>query len=64
VLLLDEPTASVDEASAGLIREAVCRSVIDAGTTVVVATHDTDWLCGVLPAQIVTLRGGRIVQTQ
>ena len=60
VLLLDEPTASVDDASAALIREAVCRSVRDAGTTVVVATHDTEWLNGIQPARIVTLRNGRI----
>ena len=67
VLLLDEPTASVDEASAALIREAVCRSARDAGTTVVVATHDADWMRGVsesgLVTQAVMLRGGRIAQT-
>ena len=61
VLLLDEPTASVDDASAVLIREAVCRSVCDAGTTVVVATHDTDWMRGAMPTRVVTLRNGRIV---
>jgi len=62
VLLLDEPTASVDEASALLIREAVCRSVHDSGTTVVIATHDTDWIGSALKTQIITLRNGRIVK--
>ena len=64
VLLLDEPTANVDEASAVLIREAVYRSARDTGTTVVIATHDTDWMRGVLAIQAVTLRGGRIVKIE
>ena len=64
VLLLDEPTANVDEASAAMIREAVYRSARDAGTTVVIATHDTDWMRDVpaaLTIQSITLRGGRVV---
>jgi len=64
VLLLDEPTASVDEASGVLIREAVCRVASDAGTTVIIATHDADWMQSVsesgLAIQTVTLRSGRI----
>jgi len=66
VLLLDEPTASVDEANAALIQEAVCRAARDAGTTVVVATHDTDWMQSIsesgMITQTVTLRGGRVVK--
>ena len=65
VLLLDEPTASVDEASAAMILEVMCRVTRDAGTTVIVATHDADWMSGVsafgMATQVVALRNGRIL---
>jgi tungstate transport system ATP-binding protein len=44
VLLLDEPTASVDVNSARLIRNASLKAKEDWGTTLVVATHDWQWL--------------------
>ena len=44
VLLLDEPTASVDAKSARLIRKASLKAKKDWGTTLVVATHDWQWL--------------------
>ena len=44
VLLLDEPTASVDAASARLIKEAVLTARKDWGTTLIVAGHDRAWL--------------------
>jgi tungstate transport system ATP-binding protein len=44
VLLLDEPTASVDTASARLIREAALRARQEWGTTLVIASHDRSWL--------------------
>ena len=44
VLLLDEPTASVDAASAQLIKEASLRSREELGTTLIVASHDWQWL--------------------
>jgi tungstate transport system ATP-binding protein len=44
VLLLDEPTASVDAASAQLIREAALRARQESGTTLVIASHDLQWL--------------------
>ena len=44
VLLLDEPTASVDAESAGLIRKASLEARQKWGTTLVVATHDWQWL--------------------
>lgn len=44
VLLLDEPTASVDAGSAQLIKEAALRARQDSGTTLVVASHDLQWL--------------------
>jgi tungstate transport system ATP-binding protein len=60
VLLLDEPTANVDEASAMLIKEAVTRARLDWGTTVVIATHDMTWLHDVATG-IIGMYGGRIV---
>ena len=44
VLLLDEPTASVDAASAQLIKAAALRARQEWGTTLVVASHDLQWL--------------------
>jgi tungstate transport system ATP-binding protein len=44
VLLMDEPTASVDAASAQLIKEASLRSRRELGTTLIVASHDWQWL--------------------
>lgn len=44
VLLLDEPTASVDAASAQLIREASLRARRQWDTTLIVASHDWQWL--------------------
>ena len=44
VLLLDEPTASVDAASAQLIKEVSVRARQELGTTLIVASHDWQWL--------------------
>jgi tungstate transport system ATP-binding protein len=44
VLLLDEPTASVDAHSARLIRKASLHARKEWGATLVVATHDWQWL--------------------
>jgi len=44
VLLLDEPTANVDAASAQMIKEAALRARKDWGTTLLVASHDWQWL--------------------
>ena len=44
VLLLDEPTASVDSASAQLIKTASLRARQELGTTLIVASHDWQWL--------------------
>ena len=46
VLLLDEPTASVDINSATLIRRAALYARQNWGTTIVIASHDRDWLQG------------------
>lgn len=60
VLLLDEPTANVDESSAILVKDAALSAWREWGTTVVVATHDLVWLYEV-SSDIVSLYGGRIV---
>ena len=60
VLLLDEPTANVDESSAVLIKEAVWHAWHDWGTTIIVATHDLIWLHEVA-TQIVSLYRGRVI---
>lgn len=60
VLLLDEPTANVDEASASRIKEAVWQAWNDWGTTIVVATHDLVWLYEVA-TNIVSLYRGRAI---
>jgi tungstate transport system ATP-binding protein len=60
VLLLDEPTANVDEASAVRIKEAVWHAWNDWGTTIVVATHDLVWLYEVATG-IVSLYRGRAI---
>lgn len=44
VLLLDEPTASVDAASAQLIKEASLKARRELGTTLIIASHDWQWL--------------------
>lgn len=59
-LLLDEPTANVDESSAVLIKEAVWHAWHDWGTTIVVATHDLIWLHEVA-TQIVSLYRGQVI---
>lgn len=44
VLLLDEPTASVDAASAHLIKEAAIEAHRQWGTSLIIASHDLPWL--------------------
>jgi tungstate transport system ATP-binding protein len=44
VLLLDEPTASVDSASARLIKDAALNARTHWGTTLIIAGHDRQWL--------------------
>jgi tungstate transport system ATP-binding protein len=44
VLLMDEPTASVDAVSAQLIKDAALQARQQWGTTLVIASHDWQWL--------------------
>lgn len=60
VLLLDEPTANVDESSALLVKDAAVSAWKEWGTTVIVATHDLAWLTEV-STDIISLYRGKIV---
>jgi len=62
VLLLDEPTASVDAASAQLIKDASLRARRELGTTLIVASHDWQWLYEICD-EILHLFKGRIFGT-
>jgi tungstate transport system ATP-binding protein len=62
VLLLDEPTASVDAASAQLIKEASLQARKELGTTLIVASHDWQWLYEICD-EIVHLFKGRVFGT-
>jgi tungstate transport system ATP-binding protein len=58
VLLLDEPTASVDAASAQLIREASLRARQELGTTLIIASHDWQWLYEICDEILHLFKGG------
>jgi len=57
VLLLDEPTASIDALSAQLIKDASLKARSDWGTTLIVASHDWQWLYGVCDTVFHLLKG-------
>ena len=59
VLLLDEPTASVDAASAQLIKKASLRARQELDTTLIIASHDWQWLYEICD-EILHLHNGRI----
>ncbi len=59
VLLLDEPTAALDAASAGAIDEAV-HPLVARGGTVVLATHNTAQVRRVAH-QVIRLDHGRVI---
>lgn len=61
-LLLDEPTASVDAASAELIKAAVIRARDQWGTTLVIASHDRQWLYEICDDSLHLFRG-RILES-
>ena len=62
VLLLDEPTAGIDAASAQLIKEASLRARRELGTTLIIASHDWQWLYEICD-EILHLFKGRIFGT-
>jgi tungstate transport system ATP-binding protein len=44
ILLMDEPTANVDYESSRLIQKAILNAKHHWGATIVIASHDSDWL--------------------
>lgn len=59
VLILDEPTASVDQKSALLIQEAIRTMRSRSRMSLIVASHDMAWL-GEVADEVYTVRRGRI----
>ncbi len=62
ILLLDEPTANVDVASAQQIKEAALMARREWNTTLIIASHDQDWLHDVCD-QVMHLFKGRLFGT-
>ena len=63
VLLLDEPTASVDATSAQLIRKAAVKARQDWNTTLMIASHDRQWLYDVCD-HVLNLYQGKIIGSE
>lgn len=63
VLLMDEPTASLDTDSAQLIRKAALSAREKNQTSLVIASHDLDWLNKVSDRTIY-LKNGHIIDIQ
>lgn len=61
LLLMDEPTASVDASSAALIKEAALRAREDWSTTLIIASHDMGWL-GQVADRTVHLYDGALIK--
>ncbi len=57
VMLLDEPIASVDIESASLIRKASLNARKNLGTTLVIASHDLQWLSSICDQQLSIFKG-------
>jgi len=62
VLLLDEPTASIDAASAQIIKDTALLARNKWGTTLVIASHDWEWLYDICE-HVVHLFRGRLYGT-
>lgn len=60
VLILDEPTASVDAASAEQIKACALKACREQGTTLIVASHDREWIHDICD-RIIPMAGGRIM---
>ncbi len=59
-LLLDEPTAGLDRASTEHVKAAIMAARAARGATLVIASHDLDWLSSCADT-VLTLDEGRIV---
>lgn len=62
VLLLDEPTSGLDRASVAHVKTAVLAARQEHGTTLVIASHDVDWLKSCADS-VLELEDGRITGT-
>jgi tungstate transport system ATP-binding protein len=61
VLLLDEPTNSLDDASRPIFSELLARANRARRTTIIIATHDTDFASSLSP-RIIRLDAGKIAE--
>lgn len=61
VLLLDEPTASLDEESAELVKSASVIAREKWGATVIIVSHDREWLTAVCDT-ILHFKQGRLLE--
>lgn len=57
VFLLDEPTTSVDAASAHMIKESIFRARQEWNTTLIVSSHDMEWLNDICNSMLYLFRG-------
>ncbi|SCY04735.1 ATP-binding cassette domain-containing protein [Desulfoluna spongiiphila] len=62
VLILDEPTASVDAASSFLIHQAILAFAALPGKTVILTSHDAAWLDSVSDEVLFFFRGRRVTE--
>jgi len=60
VLLLDEPTISVDATSAQMIKEAAMHARQQWGTTLIISSHDTEWLADISDRILHLFRGRKM----
>ncbi len=63
VLFLDEPTASIDEENAEIVEGIILNMRREAGTTIIITTHDKDQAAR-LADRVVMMHDGGIVQQQ
>lgn len=61
VLLLDEPTNSLDDASRPLFSELLAKANKTRGATIIIATHDVDFVSA-LSSRIIRLDRGKILE--
>lgn len=57
VILLDEPTTSVDAASAHMIKESILRARQEWDTTLIISSHDMEWLSDISDRMVHIFRG-------
>ena len=60
-LLLDEPTASVDAASAQQIKASALKACREWGTTLIVASHDWQWVHEICDS-VIPMFNGRVME--